>query len=51
MLKYYITVSGWLFAETSVFYLSGANKNLETCIKIWFEQLKELKQFWGTFTG
>ena len=35
----------------SVFYSSNANENLETCIEAWFEQLKELKQFWGNFTG
>ena len=33
------------------FYLSGPNENLETCIPVWYEQLKELKQFWGILTG
>ena len=53
MLQYYITVSFRQFTETliSCFYLSAENKNLETCIPVWFEQLKELKQFWGTFAG
>ena len=35
----------------SFFNLSSANTNLKTCIHVWFEQLKELKQFWGIFTG
>ena len=26
------------------FYLSSKNENLETCIPVWFEQLRELKQ-------
>ena len=33
------------------FYLSGVNENLETCVQVWFEQLKYLKQFWGAFIG
>ena len=33
------------------FYLSRTNGNFETCMPFWFEQLKELKQSWGTFTG
>ena len=33
------------------FYLSSVNENLETYTQVWFEQLKELKQFWGTFSG
>ena len=33
------------------FYLSSENENLETCVQVWFEKLKESKQFWGTFTG
>ena len=51
MLKYYVTVSLREVMKTSnqLFYLSGANGNLETCIQISFEQLKELKQFWGAF--
>ena len=28
-----------------VFYISSANENLETCIQVSFEKLKELKQF------
>ena len=31
--------------ENQFCYLSSANKILETCIQVWFEQLKELKQF------
>ena len=31
--------------------LSSGDENLETCVQVWFEQLKELKQFRGTFTG
>ena len=34
----------------SGFCLSSANENFETCIQVWFVQLEELKQFWGTFT-
>ena len=51
--KYYITVSRQQFAKTSsqLFYLSTANENLETCMQVWFEQFKELKQFWGTLIG
>ena len=53
MLKYYITVSRQQFSKTSnqLFYLSTANENLETCMQVWFEQFKELKQFWGTLIG
>ena len=29
---------------------SVANEGLETCKPVWFEQLNESKQFWGTFT-
>ena len=29
----------------SVFFLSRTNGNFETCVAVWFEQLKELKQF------
>ena len=32
------------------FYLSSVNGILETCTKVWIEQLKELKLFRGTFT-
>ena len=31
--------------------LCSAKENLLTCIAVWFELLKELNQFWGTFTG
>ena len=53
MLKYYITVSFRQFTKTlnQFFYLSSANKNEETCTHVWFEQLKKLKSFWGTFSG
>ena len=53
MLKYYITVSFRQYTKTlnQFFYLSSENENLETCVHGWFEQLKESKQFWGTFTG
>ena len=53
MLKYYITASLQQFTKTlnHFFYLSSANENLETCIQIWSEQLKKLKQFRETFTG
>ena len=53
MLKYYITVSYRQFTKTLniFFYLSSANENLETYVKVWFEQLKESKQFWDTCTG
>ena len=39
------------FAKTlnQFLYLSSANENLENCIQVWFEQLKKLRQFWGTF--
>ena len=51
--KYYMTVLSRQFAKTwnQIFYLSRANENLETCMLVRFEHLKELKQFWGTFTG
>ena len=29
----------------SVFYWSSGNKNLETCMQVWFEQFKELTNF------
>ena len=29
----------------SIFYLSSARKNLETCLWVQFKQLKELKKF------
>ena len=29
---------------------SRTNWNFETCMPVWFEQKKELKQFWGTLT-
>ena len=35
----------------AVFYLSGANENLESCVQVRFEQLKYSKQLCGTFTG
>ena len=52
MLKYYITFSFQQFTKTlnQFFYLSSAIENFGTGIQVWFEQLKELKQFWGTFT-
>ena len=31
-------------------YIGRTNENLETCMPVWFEQIKELKQSWGTFT-
>ena len=53
MQKYYITVSLRQLTRilNQFFYLSSANENLETYVQVWLEQLKELKQFWGTFTG
>ena len=54
MLKHYITISSQQFKKKTLnqfFYLSSANKNLETCIQVWFGHLKELKQFRGTFAG
>ena len=53
MLQYYIRFLFRQFAKTlnEFFYLSTANGNFETYMPVWFEQLKELKQFWGTFTG
>ena len=47
MIKYFITVSFRQNAKklNKHFYLSGENQNLETCIPVSFEQLKELKQF------
>ena len=52
MLKYYITDSFDNLRKLQIgfFYLSSPNENLET-LQIWFELLKELKQFSGTFTG
>ena len=52
MLKYYITVSFRQFPKTlNQFYVPSANKNLETGILVWFEQLKEIKQFLRYFHG
>ena len=53
MLKYYTTVSFLQIAKTSnqFFCLCSENENFETCIQAWFEQLQELRQFWGTITG
>ena len=47
MLKYYITVLFRQFTKTinQSFYLSSASENLKTCIRVWYEKLKELKQF------
>ena len=47
MLKYFVTISFRQFTKTlnQFFYLSNANENLDTCIQVWFEQLKELQQF------
>ena len=53
MLKYNITLLLWQPTETFnlLLYLSRTNGNYETCIPIWFEQLKESTQSWGIFTG
>ena len=53
MLNYYITVLLRQFTKTlnQFFYLSSANKDLETYVPVWFEQFKEQKQFWDTFAG
>ena len=53
MLEYYITVLLRQFTNTlnQFCYLCRVNENLATCIPAWSEQLKELKQLWGTFTG
>ena len=52
MLKYYITVLFLQFTKTLIqfFCLSSGHKNFETCMQVWLEWLKELKQFWGHFT-
>ena len=51
MIKCYATDSLRQFTKTlnQFFFLSGAKKNLEICKPVWFAQLSELKQFWGTF--
>ena len=53
MPKNYITVLFRQFMKTlnQFFYMSRENQNLETWVLVWFEQLKELKQFWDAFTG
>ena len=45
MPKYCITVLFQQFSKTlnQFFYLSSGNENLETCIPVWFENLKEQK--------
>ena len=45
MLKYYITVWFRQFVKTlnQFFYLHSAKENVESCIQVSFEQLKELK--------
>ena len=40
-----------LFRVKSVFYLPRTNENFKTCIPVWFEQLKELIQFWNTLVN
>ena len=52
MPRYYIIFLFRQFAKTlnQLFHLSRTNRNFEACIPVWFGQLKELKQFWGTFT-
>ena len=49
--KMFITFLFQQFTKTlnRIFYLKRTNENLETCLPVWFEQLKELKHFWGTF--
>ena len=50
---FYITILLRQFTKTLNQFLnwSMANENLKICMPILFEQLKESKQFWGTFFG
>ena len=48
-----MTVLSRQFTKTlcQFFYSSTPNKNVQTCTPALFEQLKESKLFWDTFTG
>ena len=52
MLNYYVIFLFRQFMETlnQFLHLSRTNCNFEASMTVWFEQLKELKQFWGNFT-